>query len=88
MSSGKFSGEISRRPDVLTYRQHFACMWQAFIISNFEDAAHAAYFFKVDPSTANNWFEGVNAPQGWVVGRAFSDPVLRETALCMLGAAK
>lgn len=84
MSSGKFS----KKSDVLTYRQHFAKMWQVFIVQNFDDPAHAAYYFKVDPSTADNWFEGLNAPQGWVIGRALADPAIRDAALCCLGAAE
>jgi hypothetical protein len=81
MSYGKFS----RKSEVLTYRQHFAKTWQQFIIENFEDAAHAAFVFKVDPSTADNWFDGLNAPQGWVVGRALADPNLRDAVVAALG---
>lgn len=84
MSSGKFSA----RSEVLTYRQHFALLWRDFITENFESPAHAAMVFKVDPSTAENWFAGVNAPQGWVVGRALTDPVTREAVIGILGAAE
>lgn len=84
MSCGKFS----RKSEVLDYRQHFARTWQQFIVAHFDDAAHAAYVFKVDPSTADNWFAGTNAPQGWVVGRAFADPELRDAALATFGGAK
>lgn len=84
MSSGKFSA----RREVLTYRQHFALMWRDFIRANFESAAHAAHVFKVDPSTADNWWVGANAPQGWVVGRALSDPELGASALHHIGGSK
>ena len=84
MSSRKFS----ERQDVMTYRQHFAQMWRDFIHQNFEDAAHAAHVFKVDPTTAANWWDGLNAPQGWVVGRALADPSMRDAAVAFLGAAE
>ncbi|MCJ8138580.1 hypothetical protein [Falsirhodobacter halotolerans] len=80
MSSPKFSG----RREVLSYRQTFAAVWQRFIIQNFESPAHAAHVFQVDPTTAENWFEGRNAPQGWVVGKAIANPLTRESALCLL----
>ncbi|KQI67067.1 hypothetical protein AN189_17515 [Loktanella sp. 3ANDIMAR09] len=69
----------------MTYRQHFAHMWRDFITSNFDSPAHAALVFRVDPSTAENWFAGTNAPQGWVVGRALSDPDLRDAAIAIFG---
>lgn len=84
MSSRKFSA----RTEVLTYRQHFAHMWRDFIRANYESPAHAAMVFKVDPTTAANWFEGLNAPQGWVVGRALTDPSTRDAVLGCLGAAE
>lgn len=77
MSSGKFSD----RREVLTYRQHFALLWRDFIHANFESPAHAAHVFRVDPKTADNWWSGSNAPQGWVVGRALRDPAMRASAL-------
>ena len=88
MSSPKVSASTPARRDVLTYRQHFALMWRDFIRSNYESPAHAAMVFRVDPSTAENWFAGSNAPQGWVVGRALADPDTRDAALSMLGAAE
>lgn len=77
MSSRKFS---SRR-EVLTYRQHFALVWQRFIRENFDSPAHAAHVFQVDPTTSANWWDGLNAPQGWVVGRAIEDPAMRDAYL-------
>ena len=80
MSSGKNSG----RRSVMTYRQHFAIVWQRFITENFDSPAHAAHVFQVDASTADNWWRGQNAPSGWVVGRAISDPNTRDAALHLL----
>lgn len=80
MSSRKFS----ERQQVLSYRQAFAAVWQRIIVENFDSPAHAAHVFQVDPTTAENWFEGKNAPQGWVVGRAISNPQTREAVLSML----
>ncbi len=80
MSSRKFS----ERREVLSYRQTFALVWQRFIVSNFDSPAHAAHVFQVDPTTAENWFEGKNAPQGWVVGKAIANPQTRDSALSML----
>lgn len=77
MSSRKFS----ERKDVLTYRQHFALVWQRFVRENFDSPAHAAHVFQVDPTTAINWWNGTNAPAGWVVGRAFESPGLRKAYL-------
>ena len=84
MSSPKFSGKFSDARKVLTYRQTFAAVWQRFIIQNFDSPAHAAHVFQVDPGTAENWCEGKNAAQGWVVGKAISNPQTREAALSML----
>lgn len=67
---------ISAKSETLTYRQFFAVRWQRFVKANFESPAHAAMVFRVDPSTAENWFAGTNAPQGWVVGRAIDHPEL------------
>jgi hypothetical protein len=80
MSPGKFSS----RKDVLTYRQHFALVWQKFITENFDSPAHAAHVFQVDATTAANWWLGLNAPSGWVVGRAIADPDTRTAALALL----
>ncbi|MEM8822062.1 MAG: hypothetical protein AAGF30_00480 [Pseudomonadota bacterium] len=76
MSSRKFSGAMAGRAEVLTYRQAFARRWQSFVRAHFEDAAHVAHVFRVDATTAANWWAGANAPQGWVVARAVSDPDL------------
>lgn len=75
------SGNNSERRAVLTYRQHFAAMWRDFVRANFEDPEHLAHAFRVDAKTAANWWEGTNAPQGWVVGWALSDPATREALL-------
>lgn len=80
MSSGKFSG----RREVLSYRQHFAAVWQRFVTENFDSPAHAAHVFQVDGSTAEKWFRGLNAPSGWVVGKAIADPDMRAAALHLL----
>lgn len=84
MSPLKSSGKISQRREVLSYRQTFALVWQRFIVENFDSPAHAAHVFQVDPTTAENWFEGKNAPQGWVVGKAIANPQTRASALHML----
>ena len=80
MSSRKFSD----RREVMTYRQHFAHLWSDFIRTTYESPEHAAHVFRVDAKTAENWWNGLNAPQGWVVGRALSDPETREAALAVL----
>nr|WP_318272679.1 hypothetical protein [Paracoccus saliphilus] len=87
ISTGAFSmssGKISDRRSVMTYRQHFAVVWQRFVTENFDSPAHAAHVFQVDASTADKWFRGLNAPSGWVVGKAISDPHTREAALQLL----
>lgn len=85
MSSGTFSGKFSERREVLTYREHFASVWQRFVTENFQSPAHAAHVFQVDGSTAEKWFRGLNAPSGWVVARAFADREMREAAMQHLG---
>lgn len=77
MSSGKFSV----RREVLSYRSHFAVVWQRFITENFQSPAHAAHVFQVDASTAEKWFRGLNAPSGWVVAMAFADAEMRRAAM-------
>lgn len=82
--AGMSSRKFSERREVLSYRQQFAAMWRDFIRANFESPEHAAYVFRVDNKTAQNWWEGSNAPSGWVVGRALSDPDMRDAALAVL----
>ena len=92
MSSGKFSGKfsdafsarVSERQAVLDYRAHFALRWQRFCQANFVSPAHAADVFQVDATTADKWWQGLNAPSGWVVGRAIADPGLRGAVLVQL----
>lgn len=80
MSSRTISREHPSNEDALTYRTFFAARWRDFIRENFESPAHVALVFRVDPTTAANWFEGLNAPQGWVVARVMTDPSLAEQA--------
>lgn len=92
MSSGTVSRKLSvvkstgkaTKSEVLTYRQHFAERWCRFLHGEFEGPAHVAHVFKVDATTADNWWAGSNAPQGWVVGRAMADPAIRDAALRIL----
>ncbi len=86
MSSGKFSAASQRR-EVLTYRQHFVQVWQHFVRGQFDSPAHVAHEFQVDSTTAENWWEGRNAPSGWVVARAVSNPATRSAALSVLAGA-
>ncbi|WP_253279668.1 hypothetical protein [Loktanella sp. 3ANDIMAR09] len=83
--AGMSYGKFSRASDVRSYRQHFAETWSLFIRENFESAAEAAVLFRVDPSTAENWWTGSNAPSGWVVGLALTMPDLRESAAALFG---
>lgn len=78
MSTGTDTGKLS---DARAYRAHFALIWRDFIRSNFESPAHVAHVFKVDPTTSEKWWAGSHAPQGWVVGRAMSDPGLRPATI-------
>ncbi len=80
MSPRKFSD----RREVLAYRQHFARVWQKIIRDNFDSPAHVAHVWKVDSTTADNWWDGFNAPSGWVVALAISDPDLRPAVLSAL----
>jgi hypothetical protein len=80
MSPRKFSG----RREVLAYRQHFAAVWKQFVRDNFDSPAHVAHVFQVDSTTADNWWDGLNAPSGWVVARAVSDPALRQATISAL----
>lgn len=80
MSQGKFSD----RREVLSYRQHFAIVWQKFITENFQSPAHVAHVFQVDGSTAEKWWNGHNAPSGWVLGHAIRTPEIREAVLNLL----
>lgn len=86
MSPRKFSAR-SRKLEVLSYRQHFNNVWQRIICDSFETPADAAVFFGVDPSTAENWFEGRNAPQGWGVGWLIAQDETREATLAALAGA-
>ena len=81
ISRGKFSKKLPEREKQRSYRQFYAKRWQAFCHSNFDSAEHVAYVFRVDATTAKNWWEGLNAPQGWAVGWALKDPDLRDSAI-------
>lgn len=86
-SSEKLSENVRRQGrEARCYRQFFAARWRDFIRANFDGPAHVALVFRVDPATAANWFEGLNAPQGWVVAMALTDPGLAPGALAHLGA--
>ena len=76
----------SQRRRALTYREHFAAIWRDFIRSNFDSPEHAAHVFRVNGRTAENWWEGLNAPSGWVVGEAINNPDLRDAALAAIAA--
>lgn len=84
-SSRNFAGKFSARDDVISYRAHFALTWQRFIRENFESPTHAAFTFKVDATTADKWWNGLNAPSGWVVAMTVANPEYRESALALLG---
>lgn len=86
MSPRKFSAR-ARKLEVLSYRQHFNNVWQRIICNSFETPADAAVFFGVDPSTAENWFEGRNAPQGWGVAWLISQDETRDATLAALAEA-
>lgn len=88
MSDKKLTGELSAHEDALTYRQFFAARWRDFIRENYQSPAHVAFVWRVDPTTARNWWDGMNAPQGWVVARAMTDPETAEQAARHLAAGK
>lgn len=77
MSAGMFSDAQA----VTEYRRNFARRWARVLHQHFHGPAQVARAFGVDDSTAENWWAGANAPQGWVIGRAMVDPALREAAL-------
>ena len=72
---------IADTKEVMTYRQFFARRWQKFICENFQTPTQAAAAFGVTAMTATNWFQGYNAPQGWVVAKAMSHPDLQDQAI-------
>ncbi|MEY8143036.1 hypothetical protein [Falsihalocynthiibacter sp. CO-5D18] len=86
-SSGSCSGKFSERSEVLSYRQAFGTVWSELLHEMFESPVDAAQFFRVDASTAEKWWKGLNAPQGWVIGRALAHPKTRDATLKTLVAA-
>lgn len=68
---GTSSLKLAERQKAKSLRATFKDDWQAFVRSEFEDVTHVAYEFGCDPDTAENWFEGRNAPQGSFVRWAF-----------------
>lgn len=68
VSPGSLAGLLAgRRCDPQAFRRLYPGRWSAFIRSQFKSALHVAVFFDVDEKTARLWWEGTNAPQGWVV---------------------
>ena len=78
MSAGKFS---HCSDDDQSYRKFFARRWQRFLHENFDNPATVRKVFKVDRTTAENWWNGYNAPQGWAIGKAVRDPDLQESVI-------
>lgn len=68
MSPRKFS----ERREALTYREHFAQKWCAFLHAEFASPEEAAACFAVDGTTAKKWWAGSHAPSGFVVGYAYA----------------
>jgi len=67
-SSGNLSDLLRGRPcDPRRFRAVYPDRWMAFIRAHFASPVHVAVFFDVDEKTARLWWEGTNAPQGWVV---------------------
>lgn len=62
------------------FRQFFAARWQSFVRENFASPAHVAVCFGVSTVTAQNWWDGLNAPQGWAVAKAMTDPATAQQA--------
>ena len=81
------SGKLSERVEARAYRAFFTVLWQRFLHENFRDPVHVAHDFRVDVKTAQNWWTGTCAPQGWAVARAVSNPETAEQALADLSAA-
>jgi hypothetical protein len=80
-----FRNGFGRRGEVLTYRAAFAEAWARFLRCEFDDPLAVAAAFGVNARTAENWWHGRNAPAGWAVGRALTDPRTRDAALAALG---
>ncbi len=72
MSSPFASQKNSQINSKRSYRASFRDDWHRFIRSEFEGVAHVAHEFGCDPGTAENWWEGRNAPLGAFVGYAFN----------------
>ena len=62
MSSGKVSGQ-----DAWSFRRHYAEVWKNYVRANFGSPADVAQSFQIDTSTAEKWWRGSHAPQGWAV---------------------
>lgn len=71
IESGKPSGKLSERQMARCLRTTFREDWKTFLHSEFEDPIDVAHNFACDPDTANNWWEGLNSPQGPFVRWAF-----------------
>lgn len=69
------------RAEVQSFRRVFCEVWQEFIHAEFESHVEVALYFKVDPTTAEKWWAGSHAPQGWVIGRALMDDSLQESLI-------
>lgn len=68
MSCEKFS--FPSAFEMALRRASMAERWKRFCRENFQSAAHVALVFSVNGSTAENWWEGVNAPSAFAVDYA------------------
>lgn len=75
------TGKFSQKSCAMTFRKAFIQRWQRFCHANYTCPKHLQKDYGVDRTTAENWWNGRNAPQGWAVGRAFTDPNLQRSAL-------
>ena len=62
--------------EALSYRRFFARVWSEFLRDNYSSPTEVARLFNVTVPCARNWWNGVNAPEGWIVAKVFAHPDL------------
>ncbi len=75
-SSERFnSREVKRCTEALSmsFEKFFKMRFAEFLQENFDNPTQAAVAFHVRERTAENWWDGINAPSGPKVARAFRD---------------
>ncbi len=71
-SDGTNAADCITRSSEMSFEKFFAARFAAFLEENYASPAQIAAAFRVRERTAENWLNGLNAPSGAKVARAWT----------------